>query len=111
MVPGQLTAFLFELAFALLFAVLGIVLWNGKGAWLIAGYNTSSKAEKSTYDEKSLCRFVAKLMFFYAGCCALLTVSTWLDSMAMHFCVIALFLIITFVAVIYANTGNRFKKK
>ena len=111
MVTRQLIAFLFELAFALLFAVLGIVLWNGKGAWLIAGYNTSSKTEKSKYDEKALCRFVAKLMFFYAACCVLLAVSTWLDSMALHFCVITLFLIISFAAVIYANTGNRFKKK
>lgn len=111
MVPGQLTAFLFELAFALLFIVLGIVFWLGKGSWLIAGYNTSSKTEKSKYDERALCRFVAKLMFFYAAICVLLAVSTWLDSMAIHYCVIALFLIITFAAVIYANTGNRFKKK
>ena len=111
MVPGQLAAFLIELGLALLFAVLGIILWHGKGAWLIAGYNVSSDAEKSKYDEKALCRFVAKLMFFYTACFVLLAVSTWLDSMAIHYCVIALFLIISFAAVIYANTGNRFKKR
>ncbi len=111
MVPGQLAAFLIELGMAALFAVLGIILWHGKGAWLIAGYNTSSKSEKSKYDEKKLCRFVAKLMFFFAVCFVLLAASTWLDSMALYYCVIALFLVVTFAAVIFANTGNRFKKK
>ena len=111
MVPGQLTAFLFELAFVLLFAVLGIVLWNGKGAWLIAGYNTSSKTEKSKYDEKALCRFVAKLMFFYAACFAVSAVCTFLKSTTIYYCVMALFLIVSIAALIYANTGNRFKKK
>ena len=111
MVPGQLTAFLIELGMAALFAVLGIVLWNGKGAWLISGYNVSSDAEKSKYDEKTLCRFVAKLMFFYTACFVLLAVSTWLDSAAIHYCVIALFLVVSIAAIIYANTGNRFKKR
>ena len=111
MVPGQLVAFLIELAMALLFAVLGIILWNGKGSCLIAGYNTSSKTEKSKYDEKALCRFVAKLMFFYSACFVLVAVSTWLEAMTLYYSLIVLFLIITFAAVIYANTGNRFKKK
>ena len=38
----------------LLFLILGILLWNGKGAFLIAGYNTSSKEEQSKYNEKAL---------------------------------------------------------
>ena len=36
-----------HIALILLFLILGIVLWKGKGAWMIAGYNTSSKAEKA----------------------------------------------------------------
>ena len=50
----------------LVLVILGILLWCGKGAWLIAGYNTSSKAERAQYDEKALCRFVAKIMFAMA---------------------------------------------
>ncbi len=111
MVPGQLIAFLLELGIATLFAVLGIILWNGKGAWLIAGYNTSSKTEKSKYDEKALCRFVAKLMFFYTACFVFVAVSTWLEATALYYCLIVLFLVGTVAAIIYANTGNRFKKK
>lgn len=38
------------------FAVISIVLLLGKGAGLIAGYNTASEKEKQKYDEKKLCR-------------------------------------------------------
>lgn len=36
-----------------IFVVLTIILLTGHGANLIAGYNTSSKEEKSKYDEKN----------------------------------------------------------
>jgi len=36
--------------------VLSIYLLTGRGGWLIAGYNTSSKEEQQKYDEKKLCR-------------------------------------------------------
>ena len=39
-----------------IFALMSIVLLTGRGAGLIAGYNTASKAEKSKYDKKKLCR-------------------------------------------------------
>ena len=37
-------------------AAMSVLLLTGRGAWLIAGYNTASKEEKSRYDEKKLCR-------------------------------------------------------
>lgn len=37
-------------------ALMSIVLLTGRGAGMIAGYNTASKTEKSRYDEKKLCR-------------------------------------------------------
>lgn len=43
------------IAFAVL-AILAIVLLSGRGAWLIAGYNTAPKEKKERYDEKKLCR-------------------------------------------------------
>lgn len=42
----------------ILFAIISIVLISGHGANLIAGYNTSSREEKSRYDTKKLCRVV-----------------------------------------------------
>ena len=93
-----------------LFLVLGVLLWNGKGAFLIAGYNTSSKEEKAKYNEKALCRFVAKLMFFCALCMVLFAIApmvgTWLMWLTQ-----AVMLIVIIAAVVYANTGNRFRKK
>lgn len=40
----------------IVFAVISVFLLLGKGAWLIAGYNTSSDKQKQKYDEKKLCR-------------------------------------------------------
>lgn len=34
--------------------LLGVLFLNGKGSFLIAGYNTASKAEKEKMDEKKL---------------------------------------------------------
>lgn len=45
-----------EWSLAALLGVLTIILLLGKGAFLIAGYNTASKAERAMYDEKKLCR-------------------------------------------------------
>lgn len=36
--------------------LLSVVLLSGRGAFLIAGYNTASKKEKGKFDEKKLCR-------------------------------------------------------
>ena len=41
---------------AAVFAGIAVLLLSGRGAWLIAGYNTSSPEEKQKYDEKRLCR-------------------------------------------------------
>ncbi|MBE6940099.1 MAG: DUF3784 domain-containing protein [Ruminococcaceae bacterium] len=41
-----------------LLGLLGILLLSGRGAWLIAGYNTADAEEKSRYDEKKLCRIM-----------------------------------------------------
>ena len=40
--------------FVLLFVIFGIVLFCGKGSFLIAGYNTANPEEKAEYNEKAL---------------------------------------------------------
>ncbi|MBR3474878.1 MAG: DUF3784 domain-containing protein [Oscillospiraceae bacterium] len=50
------------LVFALIFLIPTIFLLRGKWFWIIAGYNTSTEAEKRKYDEKKLCRTVGFLM-------------------------------------------------
>lgn len=95
----------------LLFLVLGVVFSQGKGAFLIAGYNTSSKEEKAKYDEKALCRFMGKLMFAMAGCWMVIALSAVLDRVWLLLLGLGLYLVVLFGGVIYANTGNRFRKK
>ena len=50
------------LVFALFFLVPAIFLLCGKWSWIIAGYNTSTEAEKRKYNEKKLCRTVGFLL-------------------------------------------------
>jgi len=65
---------------AVIFVVLGIVFSRGKGAFLIAGYNTSSSEEKAKYDKSALCTFVGKIMFAMAVCFLVIAISDLIDS-------------------------------
>ena len=98
-----------HLAVMSLFVILGIVFMLGKGAWLIAGYNTSSAYEKSRTDEKALCRFMGKSMFVLAACWIPMCLSAVTGRMWLLWAGLGLFLIAVIVIVVYANTGNRFK--
>ena len=48
--------------------LLGILFYFGKGADLIAGYNTLPAEKKAEYDVKKLCKYMSKLMFALAVC-------------------------------------------
>lgn len=110
MQPELLIVLIVHSIIIILFLILGIVFFQGKGAFLIAGYNTSSKAEKEKYDKLALCKFMGKLMFMLAGCFVLIALGTFFSLPALHIIGMVLFLGIVFGAVIYANTGKRFKK-
>ena len=55
-----------ELFIGILSLILSIVFFMGKGSFLIAGYNTSSKKVKARYDEKKICLFVGIAMLIIA---------------------------------------------
>ena len=93
-----------HLVVAGIFLVLGTVFAFGKGAFLIAGYNTASAEEKAKYDEKKLCRAVSKLMF------ALAALSEIFKNMIFLWVGIALFVVVTVVGVVWINIGDRCKK-
>ena len=65
-------------------AILGIVFSCGKGAMLIAGYNTASPEERAEMDEKQLCRFMGKFCFAMAGGWLIATVGVWLKQDSLH---------------------------
>lgn len=47
-----------SLIITLLLAIISVILLSGRGAYFIAGYNTSRAEDKARYDEKKLCRFM-----------------------------------------------------
>ena len=93
-----------------LFLALGVLFLRGKGASLIAGYNTAPKTAKARYDEKALCRFMAKLMFALAVCWLPVVLSELLDQIGLFYLGLGLYMAVIFGGVIYANTGNRFRR-
>ncbi|MGF2617787.1 DUF3784 domain-containing protein [Rossellomorea vietnamensis] len=94
-----------------LFIVLGLFLLNGKGAFLIAGYNTMPKEEKEQYDEQALCRFMGKMMFALSFCMLFWPVSELLDAQWLFALGLGLFLAVVLYIVVYVNTGDRFRKR
>ena len=94
----------------LIFVIIGIVMLNGRGASLIAGYNTMSKAKKEKYDEAALCKFVGKIMIALGLLTFLLGIEPLATSPVFFVAWMIVFLAITVFAIVYANTKNRFKK-
>lgn len=100
------------LAVLVLCLALGIILYNGKGSMLIAGYNTMSPERREEIDEQALCRFVGKIMFADAGAIGLLALNQgFLKIDILQNLGIFLLLAVPVSGIIYANTGGRFKNK
>ena len=90
--------------------VLAIFLLNGKGAFLIAGYNTMSKKDKEGYNEKALCRFVGYLLIGVAACILLFPLGDYLKMAWISYTGMALMFTGVLAAAVYANTSKRFRK-
>ena len=67
----------------LLFGILAIVFFCGKGAFLIAGYNTASSEEKANVDENALCRAMGGMMLACAVCFGVLMLSELFQNMVL----------------------------
>ena len=93
-----------------LFVVLGIIFASGKGANLIAGYNTATYEEKSKTDEKKLLKAMSVFMFVLAGCFFISALSQVLHAESLIWIGQALFAVALIAGLIYLNTGDRFKR-
>ena len=107
----QISAFLVSSIFAVPVIIIGIVLCCGKGAFLIAGYNTASPEEKATYNEKALCRATGVLVLVIVGSVELLMLGLVLDMTALVWGGGILMAISTVFGLIYINTSKRFRRK
>ncbi len=107
----KLIAILVQCIFLALFLILGMAFFKGKGAFLIAGYNTMSPEERAKYDEKALCRSMSAMMFTCAGCFAIIILGTFLEWMALVWAGIGLMLAVCMGGAVLVNRRSRRKGK
>jgi len=91
--------------------VMSLFLLNGKGAFLIAGYNTMPKEEQAKYDAKALCRSTGWFLLWTIFWIMLVPFGIHGENTGMLYCTVGIITVSTLAFVIYANTGNRFRKK
>ena len=95
----------------ILMLIMAAFLLNGKGAFLIAGYNTMGKAAQEQYDKEALCRFTGWLLIAVCFAMALILTGGHFGILWLMYAGICLILLLAFGSIIYTNTGKRFLKK
>ena len=95
----------------LLIIALSVILLMGKGAWLIAGYNTLGREEKAQYDRSALCKFIGKYLLSIGLLMPAIPAGVVLKINWLIAVYIVYMLISTIFVMVYCNTGSRFKNK
>jgi len=90
--------------------VMALFLMRGRGASLIAGYNTLSSTQRANYDERALCRFVGRLLIAICACMGIVLAGMHFGLSWAIWLGIALMTALPIAGAVYANTGNRFLK-
>jgi hypothetical protein len=73
---------------------------------LIAGYNTTSPAEKAKVHEEQLCKYMGRLMFLLAVCWLVIALSTLLDRLWLLWLGLGLFLAACMGGIVFIH-GHR----
>ena len=107
----QIASFLVCSIFSVPVIFFAIILCHGKGADMIAGFNTASPEERAKWDETALCRAVGILLFVMVGCIELLFLGAILDIAALKWSGGILLAASTVFGLIYINTSKRLKRK
>ena len=97
-------------AIGIVLIVMAIIMLSGRGANLIAGYNTLSDQEKRKYDTKRLARFMGGILLPIGLAFPCIAIGGIFVLWWMPIVFIGLSVGLLIFAIIYANTGNRFKK-
>ena len=85
-------------------------LLQGKGANLIAGYNTMSPEEQAKINEVALAKALGKLLVAIIICLYLFPLSDYLGYEGLQYVGIAVIAGLTITSIIYVNTHSRFKR-
>lgn len=94
-----------------LLALLAVVMFRGRGASLVAGYNTASPEKKAQIDEKKMLRWVGAILLGSAAGLVLAGVGALIGSKVLLLVGIGLVCVLPIPCVILMNTGNRCNKK
>ena len=94
-----------------LFTVLGVFLLNGRGTFLIAGFNTLPKEEKAKYDKLALSKFYGKTILALSVSMVFWLLSDILQNNVLFIIGLILFAGIIVFSLVYSNFGVRFKKE
>ncbi|MEK4025267.1 DUF3784 domain-containing protein [Sporosarcina sp. FSL W7-1283] len=105
-----MTGAMIDIVLMIAFLIFAFYLSQGKGAFLLSGYNTMPEEKKAMIDELSLCKFMSKIMYGLSFCIGLFALSELLNQQILFVVGLALFVLLVVFAVVYSNTGNRFKK-
>ncbi len=91
--------------------VISIVLISGRGAFLIAGYNTQPKHKQQQWNEKAMCRFVGILLlsFLFLETGGLIAVLFFGNTPIFIVCM-AVGTLGLLGGVLYLNKSRRFKR-
>ena len=95
---------------AALMAVLGYLIRFQRWAWLISGYNTSSRASKERYDLPELTRGVGNLAFVLASLLILAGLGTLLGLAWLTVTAMVLLTAAALGFLVYANAGGRYRR-
>ena len=90
--------------------ILASFLLRGKGANLIAGYNTKSPAQKARYNEAALCRFTGIIVVVSAFLFLPIVLGIQMEQMWLFWVGIVLSCVVPTIGAIYMNTSKRFRK-
>lgn len=98
------------MAMIFLFVLLGIVFRAGKGASLIAGYNTMSEEEKAKINEEELLKTMGNMSFNLTIPILLWLLSSRYEREDLFYSGLVLFILLVFGTIIYVNLARRFKR-
>ncbi|HEY4554030.1 MAG TPA: DUF3784 domain-containing protein [Bacillaceae bacterium] len=96
--------------FMFLFAVFGVFLLNGKGTFLIAGFNTLPKEEKAKYDKMALSRYYGKTFLALSASMVFWLLSDVLQNNVLYIIGTIVFVSIVILSLVFSSFGQRFKK-
>ncbi|MFS0575024.1 DUF3784 domain-containing protein [Sporosarcina sp. 179-K 3D1 HS] len=95
----------------LVFTIIGVFLLNGKGTFLIAGFNMLSQEDKEKYDKLALGKFYGKTILALSASMVFWVLSDILKNDVLFIIGLILFVTIIIFSLIYSNLGDRFKKE